>query len=320
MTGRVVYLNGRFVPEAQARISIFDSALINGDMAFESTRTFRQQPFQLTTHLERLLGTLELLHIECGLTPQELEAHTRETLAQNLPSESAAMEWQIVHNISPGPVELHHPAFLPDEITPTVSIFCWPLIAPLSRLAPLYQQGVRLVIPQQRALPPVIINPRAKTRSRVHAKFAQLQATQKEPGAWPLLLDVNGYLAEGPSWNIFLVQNGRLLTPSTRNVLPGVSRTITFELAEEMGIPVEEADLSVSDAQSAEEMFCTATSFCVLPVSHFEGQPVGDDKPRPITQLLLKAWSSYVGVDVIAQAQEFLSQLPAWLAKESARG
>src|SRR5690606_239649 len=92
-------------------ISIFDSAVVTGDMAFESTRTFRGEPFQLETHLDRLFGSLEILQIDCGLTRDELEAITRETLDLNRATEPPDMEWQIVHNISPGPLEMHQAAF-----------------------------------------------------------------------------------------------------------------------------------------------------------------------------------------------------------------
>ncbi len=316
MSGRIVYLNGEFVPEDQARISIFDSALIIGDMAFESTRTFRGEPFELGTHLDRLFGTLEILKVDCGLTQEELEAITRETYAQNRETEPAAMEWQIVHNISPGPGALYRPAFSDEELRPTVCINCWPMIPQLAAMAPLYEQGVRLVIPEQRAMPPSLINPRAKTRSRVHAKLAQLEAEAIDPGSWPLLLDVEGYLAEGPSWNVFLVRDGRLLTPSTRNVLPGVSRTITLNLARELGIPTKEADLTPHDARTAEEMFCTATSFCVLAVRAFEGHALGKALPGPVTRRLIDAWKKQVGVGFIEQSQQFARDLPAWLAKE----
>jgi branched-chain amino acid aminotransferase len=310
-----VFLNGRFVPEREAKVSIFDSALVLGDMAFESTRTFRGEPFELAKHLDRLFGTLEILQIDCGLKPSELDAITRETLERNRKTEPSGVEWQIIHNISSGPVDLYRAAF-PEPLTPTVSINCWPLIPQLARIAPLYEMGARLVIPEQRVLPPGFISPRAKTRSRVHARLAQIQAHAIEPHSWPLLLDEEGYLAEGPSWNIFLIQNGKLLTPSERNVLPGVSRTITISLAQELGIAVEEKDIIPGMAQAAEEMFCTATSFCVVPVRTLNGTSLGTICPGPVTRQLMDAWQTHVGVDFVAQAQWCAGIYPEWLERE----
>lgn len=317
MSGRIVYFNGRFVPEAEARISIFDSGLVTGDMAFESTRTFRGEPFQLGTHLDRLFGSLEILKIDCGLTREELETLTLETLDRNRDTESPDVEWQIIHNVSSGPVEMFQAAFA-EGIRPTVCINCWPLIPQLARLAKAYSEGMPVVVPEQRALPPRLMNPHAKTRSRVHAKIAQIQANQIEPHSWPLLLDEEGCLAEGPSWNVFLVREGRVLTPTTRNVLPGVSRTITIQLAHGLGIPVEETDLKPHDAYTAEEMFCTATSFCVIPVRSFEGTKLEASCPGPITRRLSEAWQKHIGVDFIAQAQDFAQRLIPWREKEQA--
>ncbi len=317
MSARSVFLNGRFVPEREARISIFDSALVVGDMAFESTRTFRGEPFQLSRHLDRLFGTLEILEIDCGMTIRELEAVTRETLARNRRTEPADVDWQIVHNISPGTAEPFR-SFVPDSSGPTVCIHAWPLVPQLARMARLYEEGVRLVVPEQRALPANLINPRAKTRSRVHAKLAQLQAHRLEPGAWPMLLDMEGFLAEGPSWNIFVVREGRLLTPTTRSVLPGVSRSITLKLAEELGISCQEADLPPEEVSASEEMFCTATSFCVLPVQTFQGHRLHRCCPGPVTLRLMEAWRNHVGLDFIAQARQYADRLNAWTQKEKA--
>ena len=89
MSVRTVYFNGAFVPESEARVSIFDSALMYGDMAFEMTRTFNHKPFRLREHLERLYGSLRLLEIDCGLTIDEMERATLATLERNIPTESA---------------------------------------------------------------------------------------------------------------------------------------------------------------------------------------------------------------------------------------
>ena len=89
MCQRLVYFNGEFIPEREARISIFDCALMYGDMAFEMTRTYNQTPFRLQEHLERLYGSLKLMEIDCGLSLEEMKLVTLETLERNLPTESA---------------------------------------------------------------------------------------------------------------------------------------------------------------------------------------------------------------------------------------
>jgi branched-chain amino acid aminotransferase len=311
MSQRVVYLNGAFVPEAEARVSIFDSALMFGDMAFEMTRTYNRRSFRLREHLERLYGSLRLLEIDCGLSLAEMERATLETLEKNLPTEPADMDWQIMHDVSRGPLDLYRAAFA-EPPRPTVSINCWPLVTHMGRFAPTYDSGVHIVIPAQQALPAHLIDPKAKTRSRLHYQMAILQAGRMGSGRWPVLLDPDGFLAEGPGWNIFLVKGGVLFSPEPRNILLGVSRAMTIELAAKAGIEVREANLGRFEALTADEIFCTATTYALVHAATFEGQPVGDGRGGPVFRRLLEAWKQAAGVDFVAQARDYAARLPEW--------
>ncbi len=313
MSDRLVYFNGQHVPESEARVSIFDSSLMFGDMAFEMTRTFNQHPFRLRPHLERLYASLRLLEIDCGMTIDEMEQVTHETLRLNLPTEAADMDWQIMHNVSRGPLSIYKTAF-PEDLRPTVSVNCWPLITHNGGFAPNYSSGVDLMIPSQQALPSHLVDMKAKTRSRLHYQMAQLQAA-RAGGKWPVLLDPDGFLAEGPGWNIFLVRNEVLYTPEPRNILCGVTRGTIIELAQNAGIEVREANLGHYEALMAEELFCTSTSFCLVHAATFEGQPVGEGTPGPVFSQLLESWNRLVNLDIVAQANEFARRLPAWEAQ-----
>ncbi len=315
MPHRVVYHNGQFLPEREARVSIFDSGLLYGEFAFEMTRTFNQRPFQLRRHLDRLHDSLEFLQIDPGISLDELERLTLETLEKNLPTESAEVDWHIRHDISRGPAELYSPLF-PAGLRPTIIISCWPLIKALGRFAPNYDQGVNVIISSQQSIPPNLIDPRAKTRSRVHFQLAQLEAARQSPGSWPILTDGDGYLTEGPSWNIFIVKDGALISPAGDEILHGVSREITLNAALEAGIPTREGNISPALARSADEIFCTATSFGIVHVSSFDGAPVGTGQPGPIFKKLLPSWHAQVGLDFIAQARRYAELLPAWEAAE----
>ena len=311
MSQRTVYLNGRFVPESEARISIFDSALMYGDMAFEMTRTYGGRPFRLREHLERLYASLRLLEIDCGLPLAEMERLTRETLARNLPTESESMDWQIMHDVSRGPLTLYRTAFS-EPLRPTVSINCWPLVTHMGSFAANYAKGVDLVIPAQHAIPAHLLDAKAKTRSRLHYQMALLEAGRMGAGRWPLLVDPDGFLAEGPGWNVFLVKAGELLSPEPRNILLGVSRATTLELARGLGIRIRETNLGRYDALTADEIFCSATSFALVHAATFEGQTIGDGGPGPIFRQLLAAWKNLVGLDFVAQALHYAARLPEW--------
>lgn len=311
MSQRVVYFNGNIVPEHQARVSIFDSALMFGDMAFEMTRTFNGVAFRLRDHLERLFGSLRLLEIECGLTIEEMEQVTLETLEANKPTEVPEMDWQIMHNVSRGPLGLYKSA-LPNEMRPTISINCWPLITHMGSFAANYESGVKLIIPTQQAIPAHLADPKAKTRSRMHYQMAQLQAARNAQGNWPVLLDPDGYLAEGTGWNIFLVSDGELLTPEPRNILQGVSRKVTIELARDAGINVRETNLGRYEALQADEIFCTATTYSLVHASTFEGQTIGDGNSGPVFQQLMRMWKKLATVDFVQQAEMYADGLTAW--------
>lgn len=311
MSARVVYYNGRFTPENDARVSIFDSALMYGDMAFEATRTFGQEPFRLREHLQRLYGSLRLLEIDCGLSIDELEQATLDTLAKNLPTEATDVDWQIMHNVSRGPLDLYETAF-PGGLQPTVLVNCWPLITHMGRFAPNYDSGVKLMIAAQQAAPAHLVDAKAKTRSRLHYRMAELQAARSSGGCLPLLTDNDGFLAEGTGWNVFLVKNGVVLTPEPRNLLLGVSRGETMRLARRLGMEVRETNLGRYEALMADEIFITATSFSLVHVTQIEGQTVGDGGPGPVFQQLLAAWKQHVGVDFVTQAHDYATRVDQW--------
>ena len=310
MSGRVVYFNGQFVPESEARVSIFDSALMFGDMAFEMTRTYNRQPFRLKDHLQRLYASLRLLEIDPGMHLARMQAITLETLQRNVASEPDDVDWQIMHDISRGPLAPYRSLFA-GQLGPTISINCWPLITHMGHFAPTYASGVDLVIAAQQALPAHLVDPKAKTRSRVHYQMAQLQGARMGQ-KWPILADPDGDLAEGPGWNIFLVKDGLLYTPQGRNVLLGVSRAVTIELARRLGLTCHEANLGRYEALQADELFCTATTFSLVHATSFEGQQVGDGKPGPIFRRLLEAWKAKVQVDFVAQARTYAQRVQKW--------
>jgi len=315
MIGRVVSFNGTFVPESEARVSIFDSALIFGDMAFEMTRTFNGTPFRLRQHLERLYASLRLIEVDSGLPIDEMEELTLETLARNQSTEAENVDWQIMHNVSCGPLPIYKSVFA-DGLRPTVSINCWPLITLMGSFAPNYRTGVQLVVPSQRAIPADLLDPRAKTRSRLHYRTALLQGARMGADVWPLMLDPDGYIAEGPGWNVMLVKNGELLSPEPRNILQGVSRDVSRDLAGQLGIPMRETNLAVYDALQADEIFCTATTYCLVHAVSFEGRTIGDGRPGPVFSRLMDAWKKLAGVDFVAQAHSYSDILADWEARQ----
>ena len=307
MSGRKVYFNGEFVSEQEARVSIFDSALMYGDMVFDMTRTYRQKPFRLREHLERTYAGLKYLEIDCGMTLEEMEKATLQTLEINLPALEDA-DVQIMHDISRGPLELYKNVF-GGKLRSTVSISCWPFWWHLAGYASLYRSGVNAVVTAQRSVPAHLIDPKVKNRSRVFYQMANLLAQKADPKGWALLTDDQGLITEGSGWNFFIVRRGRVLTPRGRNILLGITRGAVLELLTKMATPWSEEDFGLYEVVTADEAFCTATGFAIMPCTRINGQPIGGGQPGKLTRRLIAAWSKMVGVDIVTQADEYAKKV-----------
>ena len=310
MSERLVYFNGEFIPELEARISIFDSALMFGDMVFEMTRSFRQEPYRLRDHLERLYASLDYVQIDCGLTIDDMEAVTRETIARNLPA-LEGYDFQIMHDVTRGGLSLYD-TIVKEGTDPIVSINVLPLIRHIGGMADKYDGGAHFVITPQKSVPARYIDPKAKNRSRIYYKMADLQAAQMEAGAMALLTDERGFITEGTGNNFFMARDGEILTPKPHDILRGVSRQTCMELAEKLDLPATEADIEPYDARSADEIWFTSTTICMIPVTRFDFRSVGDGEPGPVYGKLLAAWSDEVGVDIAAQAREYATLAESW--------
>ncbi len=303
MAERLVYINGDYYPEAEAKISVFDSAVMLGDCVTESTRTFNHVPFRLRDHIERLYKSMKVCRFDCGLSPDEMECLTLEVIERNLPAYEGMDLW-IVHNISRG-------AYPPTgdqstKRTPTIIIHTAPM--DLRYWAPFYVIGCHAVTPPSRMVPAQSLDAKIKNRSRMAYTLAELECKLVDPMAQGILLDLDGCLTENKGGNFFLVQEGVLKTPRTLNALNGITRQTTLEIARNLNIPTLETDLQPYDVYTADEAFFTSTPYCIMPATRFNGLPVGEGVVGPVTRRLLQGWSDLVGMDIVQQA---LQQLPA---------
>ena len=146
---RVVYLNGEFVQEADARISIFDSALMFGDMVFEMTRSFNKKQFKLREHLVRLYNGIKILRIPLEITIDEMEKLCYRTIEMNEPAFEKHDEHRLMINVSRGPLSIYHQVF-DGKVGPTVSIADFPLKWTVASMGPLFDTGINAVVPSQR--------------------------------------------------------------------------------------------------------------------------------------------------------------------------
>jgi len=303
---RLVYINGEYVPESEAKVSIYDSAMMYGDCLFEMMRTFNKAHFRVREHLERLYAGIRILRIPLDMSIDQMEDAYYETMEVNAHHFAGPDdEMRPLVDITRGVLSIYRHVFSGRAGDPLVIIAVFPLKWTVGHMARFFGKGVHTVIVSQRAIPADLLEPKIKNRSRIHYQMANIQAALVDPQAWALLLDPDGFIAEGSGANFFAVKNGTLYTPEPRNILRGISRGYAIELARELGIPVVEANLQSYEAETADEMFFTSTPYCIMPATKINGMPVGNGKPGPVTKRLLSYWGEKVGVDIVAQAKRY---------------
>lgn len=303
---RTAYFNGKYVPEGEVRVPFRDRSFLFGDGCFDMTRTFAGKPFRVKEHIDRFYRSIAYLGIDVGLTPAQLTEITYEVVRRNEHLLGPGDDWWVGQRVSRGVKSVGEGLDPWEDMGPSVIVDCMPL--PFAARAAHYRDGIRVVVPSVRRTPPGSLSPRVKTHNYLNMIMADMEARERDPEAWAVLLDENGNLAEGMGSNIFIVKDGRIATPQGRYVLEGISRQTVIELACQEGFEVIERDIDLYDAYTADEVFLTSTSLCLCPVAKVNHAKIGDGTvPGPVASKILKAYSDYVGVDI---AKQYLDRLP----------
>jgi branched-chain amino acid aminotransferase len=286
------------MPESDVRISFHDLGWLAGDTAFDVARTFGGKPFKLREHVNRLYRTLAYLQIDPGMTADEMCRVSESVVEANVALLPPDGDYWVGQRISRGLISMEGEE--PERTGPTIVIDCMPL--PFSSRALDFRDGIEVVVPSVRRTPPEAVSPRAKMCNYINLILGDLEVKAHNPRAWAILLDTFGNIAEGMGSNIFLVRDGVLWTPRSDFVLPGISRETVIELAADLGIECHEADLTLFDANNADEVFLTSTSLCLCPVRSINGVAMKDRAlPGPVTARLTAAYRDLVGFDFVEQ-------------------
>ncbi len=300
----IAYVDGNFVSQTQAKVSIYDSALMFGDMVFEMMRTFNHQSFLLDEHLERLYAGLKFLKIPEPMPLSRMKEIYDETMDKNSDFFDDKEEMRPLINVSRGILPIYQDVY-GHALKPNLIISVFPLRWTIGATYPHYVNGISMYVPSQRAIPADLLEPKVKNRSRMHYQLANLEMREIGPHAWALLLDTDGFIAEGTGANIFLVKKGKLYTPEGRNILRGITRGYVMGLAQELGISCTEKNLNIYDMYQADEAFVTSTPYCIVPVTKINGATIGTGKPGPLVNTLLETWNTKVGIDIVGQVKYY---------------
>jgi len=297
MSEPIAYLNGAMVAITEAKLSVFDMGILQAATVTEMVRTFRLKPYRLSNHIDRLFRSIKAVGFDVELSPDELSGIVDGVVQHNAALVDAQLDLGISMFVTAG-LGANAPGSSV-QTGPTICVHTYPL--PFSNWANLYDSGQNLVTPSIRHIPADCIDPKIKTRSRLHWYLADRQARIVDTTARSVLLDHAGNITETSTGNFFAVIDGEIVTPSQRTTLGGVSQIVVGELANRLNISFKHADIQTYDAINAEELFTTSTPYCILPVTRFNGQSVADRQPGPVFQRLLASWNDEVGLDIMEQ-------------------
>ena len=295
MTDYTAYICGEWMPTSQVRIDPMDRGFLVGDAVFDVARTFNGRSFRMREHVDRLYRSLKYVRIDPGMAPEDMVMTSEEVIRRNEHLRAEVGDFAIWQFVTRGRGRWAHSAG-----PPAVGVFIRSL--GFARFAHLYTEGAHGVIVRSRSYSPESLDPKVKNFSRMNFNMAELEAGDIDKAGWPILMDSRGNVTEGVGYNIFLVADGVVRTPGDRTVLQGVSRGMVFELAKGLGIPIVEEEVQPYDLYTADEVFFSSTSPCVLPVTRVDRRPVGNGVPGPVVRRLLAAWSEAVGLDIVEQA------------------
>ena len=303
---RVVYFNGKFVPESEAKVSIYDSSLMFGDMVFEMTRSFNKKQFKLKEHIDRLFLGLKILRIKIDVTKEELIKICNETVKTNEHLFEKNDEHRLMIDVSRGVLGIYQDVQGLRKGS-NVIVADFPLKWTVRGMGKLFDNGINMVVTPQRVVTAHLMDPKIKNRSRLFYLTANMEASLfKGENNWALMLDTDGFIAEGSGNNFFIIKNNVVISPEGRNILRGISRSYLMNnLCKKLGLKVVEKNIEPFDVYDAEEAFITGTPFCMLPVTSLNSIKIGDGKIGKTFKELLKLWSKEQKVDIKKQIQSW---------------
>lgn len=279
----LIYIDGEFLPKAEAKVSVFDHGLLYGDGVFEGIRSYNGRVFKLDEHLERLYDSAKSIMLQIPIPIETMKEKVLETLRLNHLTEAYI---RLIVTRGVGDLGLD-----PDKCPkPTIII-----IADKITLYPpkFYEEGLEIVTVSIRRNYAEAINPRIKSLNYLNNILAKIEG--KQAGAEEvLMLNAEGYVVECSGDNIFWIKNEVLVTPPVHmGILEGVTRNSVIDLAREAGMRVEERVFTRHDLYIADECFLTGTAAEVIPVVKIDQRSIGDGQPGKITQKLIDAFRQY---------------------------
>ncbi len=268
-----IYIDGEFFDQADAKVSVFDHGLLYGDGVFEGIRFYNGRVFRMEEHMDRLWESARSICLEIPISRQEMDEALLETIRQNDLRDGYVrlIVTRGVGNLGLNPAHCKRPSII--IIASTIALYS----------EELYERGLTVVTVPTRRMGPATLNPAIKSLNYLNNVLARIEANLADADE-ALMLNDAGNIAECTADNVFVVKRGQIMTPPiTAGALRGITRSVVFDIAAELGIKISEPELTRHDLYIADEAFLTGTAAEVIPMIKVDGRTIGNGKPGEIT-------------------------------------
>ena len=272
-----IYIDGEFFPEAEAKVSVFDHGLLYGDGIFEGIRFYNGRVFKLEEHLARLWDSARSICLDIPMSRNEMAEALLETIRQNDLRDGyiRLLVTRGVGNLGLNPAQCKRASVI--IIAATVTLY--PDKA--------YRDGLTVVTCATRRTSPSALNPAVKSLNYLNNVMARIEANLAGADE-ALMLNDQGNVAECTADNVFIIKRGEIFTPPIHaGALRGVTRSVVFDIAAELGLKISETDITRHDVFIADECFLTGTAAEIIPVVKADGRVIGNGKPGPISTRMI---------------------------------
>jgi branched-chain amino acid aminotransferase len=280
-----IYIDGKYYPKSEAKISVFDHGLLYGDGVFEGIRSYNGVVFHLKEHIDRLYNSAHAIMLEVPITKEEMSGAVLETLRRNNLKDAYI---RLVVTRGVGDLGLD-PRKCPK---PSVIIITVPVLK-------LYDEekragGISMIVSWIRRDPVDATSHEIKSLNYLNSILAKIEAINAGVDE-AIILDKNGFITEATAENIFMVKNGKIIKPPTSSgALAGVTANIVQRIAEKLHYPVIERNITVTELYNADEAFLTGTGAEVLPIREVNKRKIADGRIGPITKKILDEFDKIV--------------------------
>jgi branched-chain amino acid aminotransferase len=292
----LVNLNGQLLsadPDtgvSEAKVSVFDRSYLYGDSLYEVVRSYRGRFFGLEEHLERLEKSAQLTHMKLGQTRQDYEREILRTFKawRELPGHSNLEAYcRLIVSRGEGRIGFGQSCL---RTATTYAIIIQPLELPTAAAR---QKGYNFQISRRMRNDPRALNPAMKTGNYLNNLLAYLEAVEQHGFDDALLLNADGHVTEGTTFNIFYVKRGIIVTPPLDiGILDGITRRIAIQCAKKLGHEVRETRFPPGRLSEADEVFMTSSIKEVFPVTRIDGEMIGNGREGPVTRVLAAEYSA----------------------------